>query len=67
MTKSFIKEYKYNGFAVIPKIFKNSEIKDLNKRVDEYLSKVSKKNKSNKVHFLKNKTISSIHNIKNLN
>ena len=65
MIKSFIKEYKYNGFAVIPKIFKNSEIKDLNKRVDEYLSKVSKKNKSNKVHFLKNKTISSIHNIKN--
>jgi len=27
MIKSFIKEYKYNGFAVIPKIFKNSEIK----------------------------------------
>ena len=51
MIKSFIKEYKYNGFAVIPKIFKNSEIKDLNKRVDEYLSKYLKKIKAIKFIF----------------
>ena len=67
MIKNFIKEYNHHGFAIIPKIFKNSEIKDLNKKIDKYLSKVIKKNKSDKVHLLKGKTISSIHNIKNFN
>lgn len=63
MMDKFKKEYDELGVTVIKKLFSKQEIKNLKKKINNYIKKKKNKLKGKEINFIKNK-INSIHHFK---